>query len=163
MQVTVTHPTYGLITYTEGFWTGKKTILFEGTPLIKIQKNVYQLPADPAVEGSTPLTVALRGSYISGVTLTIGTEIITLTKKPATSDYVLGILPAALFFALIMQGALGGGLGALMGIGGLLLMKSRPNMKQKLLISLGASAVIVAVGVLIILYALHVASLMQNM
>lgn len=167
MQVTVSHPTYGLITYTESFWTGKKTILFDGIPLLKIQKNMYQLPAsrsaEGAAEGASPLTVAVKGSYISGASLIVGDETIPLTSKPATSDYVLGILPGALFFALIMQGALGGGLAALMSFGGILLMKSRPGMKQKLLISLGASAVITAIGVALIIHAFYVLSLMQNM
>jgi hypothetical protein len=102
MQVTVSHPTYGIITYDEGFWTGKKTILFDGIPLVKIKKNIFQLPADPTVEGSSPLTVTVKGSYIGGITLTVGDEVITLTQKAATSDYVLGILPGALFFAFII-------------------------------------------------------------
>ena len=41
-------------------------------------------------------------------------------------------------------------------------MKTRPNMKQKLLISLGASAIIVAIGVALAIYAIYVLSLMQN-
>lgn len=162
MQVTVSHPTYGIITYEEGFWTGKKTILFDGIPLVKIKKNIFQLPADPTAEGSSPLTVTVKGSYIGGITLTVGDEVITLTQKAATSDYVLGILPGALFFAFIMQGAIGGAIAGMMGFGGVLLMKTRPNMKQKLLISLGASAIIVAIGVALAIYAIYVLSLMQN-
>ena len=159
MQVTVSHPTYGIITYEEGFWTGKKTILFDGIPLNKINKTTYELPA---TEEAPALTVTVKGSYIGGITLTVGDEVITLTPKASTSDYVLGILPGALFFALIMQGAIGGALAGMMGFGGVLLMKSRPNMKQKLLISLGASAVIIAIGVAMIIYAVYILSLMQN-
>ena len=159
MQVTVSHPTYGIITYEEGFWTGKKTILFDGIPLHKINKTTYELPA---TEESPALPVTVKGSYTGGITLTVGEEVITLTQKPATSDYVLGILPGALFFAFIMQGAIGGGIAGMMGFGGILLMKTRPNMKQKLLISLGASAIIVAIGVAITIYAIYVLSLMQN-
>jgi hypothetical protein len=160
MQATVSHPIYGLIIYDENFWTGKRVILVGGVPLIKIKKTDYELPAT----AETPaVAVTVKGNYVSGVTMTIGDEVITLVEKPAASDYVLGCLPAILFFLFVMGGAIGGALAGLMGFGGILLMKSRPNMKQKLLISLGASAVIVAIGVGIILYAVYVASLMQNM
>lgn len=150
MQNTISHPTYGIISYSESFWTGKKTILFDGVALQKVNKTTYQLPANPADPESAPVTFTVKGNFVGGVTISDGSETIALSPKATTSDYVLGILPAALFFALIIGGALGGALAGMMGIGGVLLMKSRPNMKQKLLISLGASAVILAIGVAII-------------
>jgi hypothetical protein len=148
MLISVSHPTYGVISYDENAWTGKKTILFDGVPLIKTAKNTYQLPAT----AETPAqTVTVKGSYVGGVSLIVEGEVIVLTGKPSAADYILGILPAALFFALIMQGAIGGAIAGMMGFGGILLMKSRKNLKQKLLISLGASAVIVAIGVALII------------
>lgn len=149
MQAIVEHPTYGVIVYEESGWTGKKTITFNGLPLTKLNKTTYELPANPATE--TPaLTVSVKGNYMSGVTLTVGDEVIPVTPKASAADYVLGILPAVLFFLLIIQGAIGGALAGMMALGGIMLMKSRPNLKQKLLISLGASAVIVAVGVVLL-------------
>ena len=150
MQNTISHPTYGIITYAEGFWTGKKTILFDGIPLQKVSKNTYILPANPADPESNPVTFTVKGNFVAGVSISDGSETIALSPKAATSDYFLGFLPAFLFFFLIVGGAIGGALAGMMGIGGVLLMKSRPNMKQKLLISLGASAVILAIGVAII-------------
>ena len=147
MQITISHPTYGIITYAEGFWTGKKTILFDGVALQKVNKTTYQLPANPADPESAPVTFTVKGSFVGGVTMTDGNETITLSQKATASDYILGILPAALLFALILQGAIGGAIAGVMGFGGVLLMKSRPTLKQKLLISLGASAVIIVVGV----------------
>jgi hypothetical protein len=147
MQITVSHPTYGLITYEESFWTGKKTILFDGVPLVKLSKNTFQIPSD----GTTPpVTMTVKGSYLGGLTLFTPDEVITVTGKPTVADYVLGILPGALFFGLIMQGAIGGALAGMMGFGGVMLMKTRPNLKQKLLISLGASAAIIALGIAIV-------------
>ncbi len=151
MQITISHPTYGIITYEEGFWTGKKTILVDGVPLQKVNKTTYILPADPSDPESAPVTFTLKGGFVGGVTMTDGSETITLSPKATTSDYVLGILPAALFFAFILQGAIGGAIAGMMSVGGIMLMKTRPNMKQKLLISLGASAVIVAIGIAIII------------
>lgn len=156
MQATVSHPVYGLIIYDENFWTGKRTIIVDGVPLVKIKKTSYELPATAE---SPAVAVTVKGSYISGVALIIGGEVITLIGKAAASDYILGILPASLFFAFIMGGAIGGGIAGAMGFLGVLLMKSRPNIKQKLLISLGSSAVIVAVGVAIIFYMIQAGGL----
>ncbi len=149
MQTTIVHSVYGVIGYEEGFWTGKRTITFNGFPLIKLNKTTYELPANPTT-GTPALTVTVKGSFIGGVTLTVGDEIITVIPKTSVADYVLGILPGALFFGLLIQGAIGGALAGMMAVGGVMLMKSRPNLKQKLLISLGASAVIVAIGVALI-------------
>lgn len=150
MQNTISHPTYGIITYDESFWTGKKTILFDGIPLQKVSKNTYLLPANPADPESNPVTFTVKGNMVGGVTITNGTETITLSQKATATDYILGILPAVLFFLFILQGAIGGAIAGMMSVGGILLMKTRPNMKQKLLISLGASAVIIAIGIAII-------------
>ena len=150
MQNTISHPTYGIITYDESFWTGKKTILFDGIPLQKVSKNTYLLPANPADPESNPVTFTVKGNMVGGVTITNGTETITLFQKATATDYILGILPAVLFFLFILQGAIGGAIAGMMSVGGILLMKTRPNMKQKLLISLGASAVIIAIGIAII-------------
>ena len=150
MQNTISHPTYGIITYDESFWTGKKTILFDGIPLQKVSKNTYLLPANPADPESNPVTFTVKGNMVGGVTITNGTETITLSQKATATDYILGILPAVLFFLFILQGAIGGAIAGMMSVGGILLMKTRPNTKQKLLISLGASAVIIAIGIAII-------------
>ena len=158
MQATVSHPTYGLITYQESVWTGKKTFLFDGIPLVKIDKTTYELPA---TADSPAITATVKGNFIMGLTMTIGDEVILLSEKPAVSDYILGGLPAVLFLIFIMQGAIGGAIAGVMAMGGLILMKTRPNMKQKLLISLGSSAVIVVIGVALILYAIYVASQIQ--
>ena len=144
MQITHSHPTYGLITYDESFWTGKKTILFDGIPLVKKNKTTFEVPA---TETTPALTVIVSGNYISGLKLTIGEEVVTLSEKPRWYDYVLGILPGVMLYLFIIQGAIGGGLAGMLGVCGTFLMKSRPNIGQKLLISLGSSAVIVAVGI----------------
>ncbi|MBQ9150685.1 MAG: hypothetical protein IJX72_00420 [Clostridia bacterium] len=154
MQITVSHPTYGLITYEESAWTGKKTILFDGIPLVKIKKNTFQLPADPAKEDSSPLTVTVKGGYVSGVTLLVGDEVIPVTQKASALDIVLGIIPAILFFSLVIGGAIGGAIGGMMAIGGILIMKSCKKTIHKILICVGASAVILAIGIPLLLIAL---------
>lgn len=161
MQTTVSHPAYGLITYEESFWTGKKIITFDGIPLTKINKTTYQyqpLPTDPFAspeEGaSAPVTVTVKGNYISGVSLVIGDETVTLTSKATVLDFVLGWIPGILFFAFVIGGAIGGALGAMIGMGLTILMKTRKKTIHKVLICIGLSAAILAVGIPLLLAAL---------
>ena len=163
MKTTIHHPTYGFITYEESAWTGKKIITIGGVTLVKIKKNVFQytpILGDPfatAPEGeeSTPLpstvTVTVKGNYIGGVSLVIGEETIPLTIKASALDITLGVIPAALFFIFILSGALGGALSAAIGMGLVTLLKNRTKTIYKILISLGISVAILAVGIPLLL------------
>lgn len=163
MKTTIHHPTYGFITYEESAWTGKKIITIGGVTLVKIKKNVFQYtpmlgdPSATAPEGeeSTPLpstvTVTVKGNYIGGVSLVIGEETIPLTIKASALDITLGVIPAALFFIFILSGALGGALSAAIGMGLVTLLKNRTKTIYKILISLGISVAILAVGIPLLL------------
>ena len=163
MKTTIHHPTYGFITYEESAWTGKKIITIGGVTLVKIKKNVFQytpMLGDPfatAPEGeeSTPLpstvTVTVKGNYIGGVSLVIGEETIPLTIKASVLDITLGVIPAALFLIFILGGALGGALSAVIGMGLVTLLKNRTKTIYKILISLGISVAILAVGIPLLL------------
>ena len=163
MKTTIHHSTYGFITYEESAWTGKKIITIGGVTLVKIKKNVFQytpMLGDPfatAPEGeeSTPLpstvTVTVKGNYIGGVSLVIGEETIPLTIKASALDITLGVIPAALFFIFILSGALGGALSAAIGMGLVTLLKNRTKTIYKILISLGISVAILAVGIPLLL------------
>lgn len=163
MKTTIHHSTYGFITYEESAWTGKKIITIGGVTLVKIKKNVFQytpMLGDPfatAPEGeeSTPLpstvTVTVKGNYIGGVSLVIGEETIPLTIKASALDITLGVIPAALFFIFILGGALGGALSAAIGMGLVTLLKNRTKTIYKILISLGISVAILAVGIPLLL------------
>lgn len=164
MQMTTSHPVYGLITCEESFWTGKNTLLFNGIPLQKINKTTFQLPvasvdpfapAEESAEGaSEPLMVTVKGSYLTGLTLTVGGEVITLSPKAKALDIVLGLIPAVLFFSFVIGGAIGGGLGAMIGMGLIIVMKTRKKTVHKVLICLGASAVVLVIGIPLFLLAL---------
>ena len=163
MKTTIHHPTYGFITYEESAWTGNKIITIGGVNLVKIKKNVFQytpMLGDPfatAPEGeeSTPLpstvTVTVKGNYIGGVSLVIGEETIPLTNKASALDITLGVIPAVLFFIFILSGALGGALSAAIGMGLVILLKNCTKTIYKILISLGISVAILAVGISLLL------------
>ncbi len=100
------------------------------------------------------MAVTVKGNYISGVSLVIGDETVTLTAKATVLDFVLGWIPGILFFAFVIGGAIGGALGAMIGMGLTILMKTRKKTIHKVLICIGISAAILAVGIPLLLAAL---------
>ena len=99
MTSTVTHNDK-IITYSENFWTGKKSIFVNGKELIKISKNTYKLENE---------CYSVKGNFLTGVELNDGVQNITVVRKLTTLEYVLCFLPFILVFS---GGAVGGVCGA---------------------------------------------------
>ena len=91
MKKIVNHPVYGEITYEEGLWSGKKTVLFNGQALKRINKNSFSFQ-----QGEAVVTATIRGSVLSGVALLVQGEEIWFYRKPAWYEWVLAVLPFAL-------------------------------------------------------------------
>lgn len=66
MTKNVTHPVYGMITYEENIWSGKKTVSVNGCVLRTMAKNTFVFQ-----EGETPVLATLKGSALTGVSLTV--------------------------------------------------------------------------------------------
>lgn len=146
MQATIHHNVVGTITYTESFWTGKKEILFGQIPLVKQSKNTYLLPG-----GDPNAIVMVKGNFLTGVSLILGTETIRLIPAPKWYEWILAFFP--LFFICVwgnsiplcmifplVGGALGGAIGGLALVFSLVFMKKTENVGYKLLIGLGIFA-----------------------
>ena len=84
------------ITYSENFWTGKKTISIDGEELAKIDKITYMY------EGNY---CTLKGNYLEGVTFTIGSQIVTLVRKLTILEKILCFIP---LIVIVTGGAIGG-------------------------------------------------------
>ena len=84
------------ITYSESFWTGKKTISINGQELQKLDKKTYRY-------GETCYTV--NGSYLTGVELSDGVQSVTLLRKLSVFETILCFLP---FLVILSGGAVGG-------------------------------------------------------
>ena len=145
MQITVTHNTYGSISYSESFWTGKRQIVINGVPLIKQKKTLYLWNVGDQVK---PVTV--KGSYLTGMALVIDGEEIRLTASAKWYEIVLAIFSMAFIIAWgnsvalcsivpIIGGAIGGAIAGGMGCASLILMKSQKSLAVKLAIWLGMS------------------------
>ena len=84
------------ITYSENFWTGKKTISINGKELQKIDKKTYKYEDK---------FYTVKGSYLTGVELIDGAQSVMLVRKLSTLETLLCFLPFLLVFT---GGAIGG-------------------------------------------------------
>ncbi len=90
------------LVYAESFWTGRRTITYDGVPLTKRKRGVYALTPD---ESSELLTV--KGNQLIGVTVTLFGQQIEVLRKVVWYEWVLAILvfiPAIVFCGLSHDG-----------------------------------------------------------
>lgn len=160
MQVTINHPRFGMIDYTESFWTGKKKITINGVELVKADRTHYAFP-----DGKL---ISVTGNFLSGAAVEIDGERISLTEKIKWYEILLGCLPLILVLiwgnspALVkvipvvggaIGGAIDGGIGG--GISGglsalsIFFIKSVKPIGLKILIGIGMMAVAFGVGALL--------------
>ena len=85
-----------IITYSESFWTGKKTITINGEVLQKIDRKTYKY-ADRYY--------TVKGCYLTGVELIDTDHHISLVRKLTVFEMILCFLPLLI---LIQGGAIGG-------------------------------------------------------
>ena len=93
--------------YEEGFWTGKRTIKYDGVVLTKIKRNIYEYKSCETTE-----QFVIKGNQILGVTITMFGQDVEVSRKLKWYEYVMVALvlaPCCLFGAV--GGAIGGGLG----------------------------------------------------
>ena len=129
MHATINHATYGTITYEESFWTGKKLIYINGKPLDKIDKKTFMYSKD-----FKNTMFKLKGNFLTGVKLCSNTEEITLIipakwYEMALSIFIVaftlawGNIPSAVAIFPIVGGAIGGGVGGIMMVLNMYLMR----------------------------------------
>lgn len=126
-----------LITYTENFWTGKKTISINGKELLKIDKKRYKYEDK---------YYTVKGSYLTGVELIDGVQSVALVRKLTTLETILCFLPFLLAF---IGGAIGGLCGGAACAFNAIFIRKTNNTVGKILCSI-LSAVVAFVCYLII-------------
>ena len=160
MQVTINHPRFGMIDYTESVWTGKKKIMINGVELVQADRTHYAFP-----DGKL---ISVTGNFLSGAAVEIDGERIGLTEKIKWYEILLGCLP---FFIVLVWGnspalvkvipmvgrvinraiggAIGVGLGSVLSVLSLFFLKSVKPIGLKILIGIGMMAVAFGVGALL--------------
>lgn len=151
MKHSINHPVYGVISYEESVWTGKRSIQIGDT---KLQKGPAKLTFlwD---NGSETQTVIIKGNLFTGITLTIGQDRVELLRNPTWYEYTLSVLPLILILiwgnnvALcsiipVIGGAIGGAIGGVAMVISLLQMRNR-KLPGKLLVALLCTAAAFAI------------------
>ena len=140
MKTVVNVENFGQLEYCESFWTGKKSLSVNGSPLEKSSKNTFRLS-----EGQY---ITLEGNFIKGSSVTIEGQKIVLTPAVKWYEIVLPVLSFILVLVWgnsqqlynifpVVGGGLGGFLGALFGFCNVVIIKGVKNVFLKILISLG--------------------------
>lgn len=144
MQITINHPRFGMIDYTESVWTGKKKITINGVELVKADRTHYAFP-----DGKL---ISVTGNFLSGAAVEIDGERIGLTEKVKWYEILFGCLPLilvliwgnspALFKVIpVVGGAIGGGIGGGLSALSIFFIKSVKPIGLKILIGIGMIAV----------------------
>ena len=148
MKYVVNHDVYGEICLEESFWTSKKTVTINGVALNQIGKMKYGQRTYEYETEEGKKKVTAKGSFSSGIQLTIDGETIQMGKGAAWYEIaacalmwivmlVWGIVPSLYTIWPILGGALGGALHAILAMTALLSMKSTKNIALKFVIWLG--------------------------
>ncbi len=140
MKATIQHSIYGEITYDESFWSGKKTLFVNGTPLDKMDKKTFALNRE-----GRKILFSIQGNFLSGTKLLVDGESLQITPPAkwyeiACSVFIFVLIliwgnSVALCSILpVVGGAIGGGISGMMAILNLFAMKSTQKLWLKLVI-----------------------------
>ncbi len=102
------------LSFEENFWTGKRTIIYDGTPLKKTGRATFEYKKEEITE-----QFVVNGNQAIGTSISMFGEKIELVRKPYWYEAVLSILSFVASLIIVVVGAslgmLGFGLSTLFG------------------------------------------------
>ncbi len=119
--------------YEEGFWTGKKRLVYDGVQLTKIKRNLFEWRSDEACE-----TFEIKGNQLFGVVVKAFGEEIEVARKLTWQEILLSVI---VFIPCMLFGAIGGAIGGALGFTNLTIIRNVKNIWLKILISIEFAAV----------------------
>ncbi len=112
--------------YEESFWTGKRTITYDGISLTKVKRNFYEY-------GKANEVFEIKGNQLCGITINMFGNNVELARKLYWYEIVLSIL---VFLPCILFGAVGGALGGALGFTNLVLIRNIDKWWLKVIVSI---------------------------
>lgn len=113
--------------YQEGFWTGKRTISYDGTPLTKVKRNIFEYKTEKTTEN-----FEIKGNQLIGVTINMLGKDVGVSHKLTWYEIVLSIL---VFIPCILFGAVGGAVGGALGFTNIMIIRSLDKTWVKIVVS----------------------------
>lgn len=143
MKTIVQNEKYGEVIYEESFWTGGKKITVNGETLEKISRKEFRTQSGEQV--------LVRGSFLTGVKLAFGSDLLSVTPTVTWYEIVLAVLPFILIMVWgntvalcrivpVVGGAIGGAISAALGVLSLFFMRSVKSVWLKIVIGIIAIA-----------------------
>ena len=114
--------------YEEGFWTGKKTITYNGVLLKKIKRNVYEYK-----DGEITEQFEVKGNQLFGITIKMFGQVVEVARKASALELVLMFM---VFVPCLLFGAIGGFFGAGLGVITLTIIRRLDKWWLKLIVGL---------------------------
>lgn len=111
--------------YEEGFWTGKRTIVYDGETLTKVKRNIYINKAKDEF--------VIKGNQLVGVTITMLGKQVEVLRKLTWFEIALSVL---VFVPCVLFGAIGGAFGGGLGFTNVMLLRRIDKLYLKIIISL---------------------------
>ena len=136
--------------YEEGFWTGKRTIKYDGVTLTKIKRNLYEYKNGESVE-----QFVVKGNPFYGITITMFGNNVEIVRRLTWYEIVMSVV---VFVPGVLFGAVGGVIGALIGITNLIVIRKVNKWWLQLIISLVFTAVCLVLSYVVALLLLKAIS-----
>ena len=127
MKVTINNENTNNIplVYEEGFWTGKRNIVYDGETLVKKQRNVFQDKAGNEV--------IVKGNQMFGLTISMFDKQAEVVRKLNWFEILFAVL---IFAPCVLFGAIGGAIGGGFAGGYMLFIRKIEKLHFKIIISL---------------------------
>ena len=113
--------------YEEGFWTGKRTITYNGILLKKIKMNLYEYDDGEKIE-----QFQIKGNQLFGVSINMFGNNVEVSRKLTWYEIVMAVL---VFIPCILFGAIGGAIGGALGFTNLTIIRQVEKVYLKVIIS----------------------------
>lgn len=136
--------------YEEGFWTGKRTIKYDDVTLTKIKRNLYEYKNGESVE-----QFEVKGNQFYGITITMFGNNVEIVRRLTWYEIVMSVI---VFVPGMLFGAVGGVIGALIGITNLIVIRKVNKWWLQLIISLVFTAVCLVLSYVVALLLLKAIS-----
>jgi len=113
--------------YEEGFWTGKRTITYNGILLKKIKMNLYEYDDGEKIE-----QFQIKGNQLFGVSISMFGNNVEVSRKLTWYEIVMAVI---VFIPCILFGAIGGAIGGALGFTNLTIIRQVEKVYLKVIIS----------------------------
>ena len=113
--------------FEETFWTGKRTIIYDGVELKKIKFNLYEYN-----DGITTYQFLIKGNQFFGLTITMFGKEVEITRKLFWYEITMAVI---VFAPCVLFGAIGGAIGGALGFTNLTIIRNTEKIYLKIIFS----------------------------